>query len=134
MSVNIYLNTVPQAYKGATRILQHPSPGTHVTWNGRDPLTVLAKIQPVLGTASIFGDKLWHDGEELMAGEKYLLRTDVMCEREKPLDFEVAYGDLGILQKVNKALEIASALEEGGNYDEADEWFQRASELNGDPA
>lgn len=73
MSVNIYLNTVPEAQKGATRVLKtEPHMGDY--WNGRDVLTAIAKIQPVVGSASIFRDTLWHDGEELLGGEKYLLR------------------------------------------------------------
>jgi hypothetical protein len=86
MSVNIYLNDVPKENGGATRILQHPHPGHKPDHS--IPLIVLGEIQPVQGTASIFRDTLWHDGEELLTGLKYLLRTDVLYSREGDFDFE----------------------------------------------
>jgi 2OG-Fe(II) oxygenase superfamily len=124
MSVNIYLNDVPELHKGATRILQHPHPGHEPIYD--TPLTVLGKIQPVQGTASIFRDTLWHDGEELLAGEKYLLRTDVMYEREGDFDFERVCKGLDGSAKANKALEISYALADGGNLPEAEAWRARA--------
>jgi hypothetical protein len=87
LSVNIYLNTVPLELKGATRVLKH-EPGQGDYWNGHDELEAIAKIQPVLGTASVFRDTLWHDGEELLGGEKYLLRTDIVYEREEPFSLD----------------------------------------------
>jgi hypothetical protein len=128
MSVNIYLNTVPRLFKGATRILQH-NPGDDLYWDGWTPLTVLAKIQPVMGMASIFGDSLWHDGKELIDGEKYLLRTDVIYEREVEFDFEKSCAHLSKELKAKKAVDIAYQLEEGGNNREARGWFQKAFEL-----
>jgi len=87
MSVNIYLNTVDECYRGATRILKHEDyHGDY--WDGFEELEAVAKIQPVIGSASVFRDTLWHDGEELLGGVKYLLRTDVVYEREVPLDLE----------------------------------------------
>lgn len=88
MSVNIYLNTVPEELKGATRILYH-EPGTGNYWDGVEELKVIGKIQPVLGSASVFRDTLWHDGEELLGGEKFLLRTDVVFEREELWDLDI---------------------------------------------
>jgi len=104
MSVNIYLNDVPEENKGATRILQYPHPGHKPSHNAT--LTVLGKIQSVQGAASIFRDTLWHDGEELLTGEKFLLRTDVMYEREGEFDFERICKGLNGTGKANKALEI----------------------------
>jgi hypothetical protein len=64
MTVNMYLNTVPLVHKGATRALSEPQPG--LPFSGE----VLGKVQPVLGMAAVFRDGLWHDGEELVEGEK----------------------------------------------------------------
>jgi hypothetical protein len=126
MSVNIYLNTVPESLKGATRILEHlPHHGNY--WDGVEELKAIAKIQPVQGSASVFRDTLWHDGEELLGGEKYLLRTDIVFEREEPYDFDRI---LDVEEKKEKSTEIADKLLEGGNVDEADRWYQKAFELD----
>src|SRR6266487_4904407 len=80
MTINMYLNTVPEEMKGATRFLKDPmSTSQYHVAVGEEQ--VLARAQPILGTAAIFRDHLWHDGEELLGGEKYLLRTDVMYKR-----------------------------------------------------
>jgi hypothetical protein len=73
MTVNIYLNTVVFEHGGATRILSQSAAGTM-----DDTLDVRGKVQPVEGSAAVFHDSLCHDGEALVAGMKYLLRTDVM--------------------------------------------------------
>ncbi|KAF2800243.1 hypothetical protein K505DRAFT_383349 [Melanomma pulvis-pyrius CBS 109.77] len=120
LTVNIYLNTVPEAFSGATRALASPDSAA----SGK----VLAKIQPVLGTAAIFRDTLWHDGEELTAGEKYLLRTEVLYKREK-FDFEGMYGHWNDEEKGMKALLLAEGLEDSGNREEAVKWYKKAFRL-----
>ena len=76
---------------------------------------VLGAVQPVLGGASVFHDSLFHDGEVLREGVKYLLRTDIVFEREEEFDFEGLYGGLSKEEKGGKALEIARHLEDGGS-------------------
>ena len=70
---------------------------------------------------------MWHDGEHLSAGEKYLLRTDVTYQREGEFDWDRGLNGTG---KANKALNISYALQDGGTSLEADEWRARAFELN----
>ena len=43
------------------------------------------RIQPKTGSLLIFEHRLWHQGEEVNAGSKYVLRTDIMFEN---IDFE----------------------------------------------
>ena len=126
-SVNIYLNDVPEEHGGATRILEHTAdymPG------GDFALNVLGKVQPVQGTGSIFRETVWHDGELLSAGEKYLLRTDLMFEREGEFDFVKSCEGLSGRAKANKALDISYSLQDGGKSSEAEEWRARAFELS----
>jgi hypothetical protein len=133
LSVNIYLNTIPSTSFGSTRILKSPfQPGSDAAPFPLPAITpdqILFKIQPVLGTAAIFRDTVWHDGEELLEGEKFLLRTDVMYEREEEFDFERLYGKLGDREKGEKALGIAEGLEDAGNREEAVKWYKKAFRL-----
>jgi hypothetical protein len=81
MTINVYLKTVPESNGGATRFL---SPTQEV----------INKVQPLLGQAALFRDDVWHDGEELREGVKYLVRTDVMYVRDKDFDFETLLSNL----------------------------------------
>ena len=124
MTVNMYLNTVLPSQHGTTRVLAQPPPNTEPT-----SFIPIASIQPVLGSAAVFRDSLWHDGEELLEGEKYLLRTDVLYERAVPFDFEALYGELGSRERGVKALEIAASLEDAGSDGEAVGWYKKAFRL-----
>lgn len=116
MTVNMYLNTVPEEHQGATRFLAPLS----------SPSIVLAKVQPVLGIAAIFRDNVWHDGEELLGREKYLLRTDLMYRRVVEFDFEKIYGKLDDEGKGMEMLGIAQKLEDSGQSEEAVKWYKKA--------
>lgn len=123
MTLNMYLNTVPVVHHGATRFLS----STLST-----PLTVLAQSQPTLGSAALFRDDLWHDGEELLEGKKWLLRTDVMFQRERGFDWERFCKMKGWVgeghgkEKGRKALWIAEGLEDAGCNEEAVNWYKVA--------
>lgn len=127
MTLNMYLNSVRPEYEGATRVLSSSTPSD---MHAKRPLKVLAKVTPVLGSAAIFRDTLWHDGEELTGGVKYLLRTDVLYERVVPFDFEVMYRGLDDREKGEKAVEIASGLEDAGNMEEALKWYKKAAKFS----
>jgi hypothetical protein len=91
MMLNIYLATVPSSAGGTTRFLSASQ-------------EVITKIQPELGQALMFRDDVWHDGEELSEGVKYLLRTDVMYVRDEDFDFERLCKGMGDEEKGRKAL------------------------------
>jgi hypothetical protein len=133
-TINIYLNTVADKNGGATRFLKSSNTALESEANFfQGPHTVVTKVQPVLGTAAIFRDTVLHDGEELVAGEKWLLRTDIMYQRKLSFDFERVVGRLGLStdeEKGEKALKIALALEDAGNRDEAVRWYKKAFRLN----
>jgi hypothetical protein len=128
MTVNIYLNTVPASHGGATRVLDKSKYGA----DDGNKYQVVGIMQPVEGMASVFRDSLFHDGERLKEGVKYLLRTDVIYKRETPFRFEEVYVGLSAQEKAVKALNIAERLEDGGNRDGAVAWYRKAFKLNPD--
>ena len=72
LTVMLYLNDAANFAGGATRF-----------WAGKSPESeFLGSVIPAEGRAVIFDHALWHDGEPVTAGTKYVLRTDVLYERE----------------------------------------------------
>lgn len=145
LTINIYLNTVAEENGGATRFLFPPRAGKR----GPDEIDILnpvvvEKARPVLGTAVLFRDDVWHDGEELTCsrggdGEevvKWLLRTDVMFRREIEIEgglkaFETwcTGKGWGREEMGRKALAFAEGLEDAGFGEEAVVWYKRAERL-----
>jgi hypothetical protein len=101
MTLNIYLATIPCSAGGTTRFLSSTQ-------------EVITKIQPELGQALMFRDDVWHDGEELSEGVKYLLRTDTMYARDEAFEFERLCRGMRDEEKGKKALGIAEGLEVRG--------------------
>ena len=94
-----------------------------------DTCDVFGKVQPVEGSAAIFRDSLYHDGEALGAGVKYLLRTDIMFVRDEPYDLSLACVGWNDEGKGRKALKWAWKLEDGGNHEAAVAWYKKAFRL-----
>ena len=63
-------------------------------------------MRPVVGSAAISPGVISsiHDWEQLVAGEKYLLRRDVIYKRDVPFDIETLMGER-YYEKVERALE-----------------------------
>ena len=45
--------------------------------------TLVESVQPVAGRAIVFAHDVWHDGEAVPVGTKYVMRTDLMFAAEK---------------------------------------------------
>jgi len=100
-TVNIYLNTVEKGGGGATRFYTEKASRRGSRLSLARPLgpeDCDLAIQPEAGLAVVFLQppqaQLLHDGEELVKGFKYLLRTDIMYRRfEAPKQHKVKqYG------------------------------------------
>jgi hypothetical protein len=76
----------------------------------------------------VFRDDLWHDGEELLEGKKWLLRTDIMFTREKEFDWHLLCerNGWGKEEKGRHALKLAEGLEDAGSSAEAVGWYKVA--------
>jgi hypothetical protein len=160
ITVNIYLNTSSPGNGGATRVIMPIHSEEHdgsvddlnesnlrsterskkqtETFRFKNKLyKVLYSVYPVQGLAAVFpAAGPLHDGAVLLSGEKFLLRTDIVFQRNPPfrLETEKLEGlDAGerraVAEELGKqALDLATKLEDGGG-DEAWEWYSRAFKL-----
>jgi len=144
-TINIYLNTVPDGCGGATRFFSSSK-------------EIVTKVRPTLGTAIIFRDDIWHDGEVLSCPSddsssyqpvKYLLRTDIMFDRADPIPLSSfqSSGDGSGIENFEewckgkcwgsdremmgrKALAVAEGLEDAGvDGMEVVRWYKKAWRL-----
>lgn len=70
----LYLNDSGEFSGGATRYYAERSEDSEV----------LGMVRPEAGTLIVFDHALWHDGEAVSSGTKYVMRTDVLYTREAP--------------------------------------------------
>ena len=72
LTVMLYLNDAGEFVGGATRFYDGPE---------------VEAVPPREGQAIVFDHRLWHDGEAVSAGVKYVMRTDVMYRLERAGSF-----------------------------------------------
>jgi predicted 2-oxoglutarate/Fe(II)-dependent dioxygenase YbiX len=72
LTCQLYLNDAASFEGGRTRF-----------YAARDGSAIFGAITPEVGAAIVFDHDLWHDGEPVTAGTKYVMRTDVMYERDE---------------------------------------------------
>jgi predicted 2-oxoglutarate/Fe(II)-dependent dioxygenase YbiX len=70
----LYLNDSAEFTGGATRYYAERAEGSEL----------LGVVRPEAGTLIVFDHELWHDGEAVSSGTKYVMRTDVLYTREAP--------------------------------------------------
>jgi hypothetical protein len=68
----VYLNDATEFAGGSTRF--YPERGAPPS----------ASVPPAAGTLVLFTHDLWHDGEEVSSGVKYVLRSDVLYQSDSP--------------------------------------------------
>ncbi|MFK7773821.1 MAG: 2OG-Fe(II) oxygenase [Saprospiraceae bacterium] len=66
----VYLNSAKD-YKG----------GRTLFFNSKEDDTVIQSFLPEVGDLIIFDHNLWHSGEEVLSGEKYILRSDILYQK-----------------------------------------------------
>jgi predicted 2-oxoglutarate/Fe(II)-dependent dioxygenase YbiX len=70
----LYLNDSGEFTGGSTRYYAERAEGSEL----------LGVVRPEAGTLIVFDHELWHDGEAVTSGTKYVMRTDVLYTRESP--------------------------------------------------
>ncbi|GAA4035702.1 hypothetical protein GCM10022409_20540 [Hymenobacter glaciei] len=65
----IYLNDATEFTGGRT-----------LFYRSKTDTQVWAEYQPVAGDLIVFDHRIWHEGEELAAGQKFVLRTDILYQ------------------------------------------------------
>lgn len=56
--------------------------GPGATPDGSDQPEVVARVRPKMGTLILFEHRLWHAGEKVVSGAKYILRSDVLYRND----------------------------------------------------
>jgi hypothetical protein len=69
LTCQVYLNDAGEMRGGSTRFFADASGGE-----------AIASVRPEVGMAVVFDHRLWHDGEPVVEGTKWVLRTDVMFD------------------------------------------------------
>ena len=60
------------------------SGGRTLFYRSKDDAAIWAAYTPAQGDLLVFDHRIWHEGEELEEGEKFVLRSDILYERELP--------------------------------------------------
>ncbi len=76
----VYLNDAGEQAGGRTRFFAGPHDTTPILY-----------VQPSEGRAIIFDHQLWHDGEPVTRGTKYVMRTDVIYHGAAPTSAHTGY-------------------------------------------
>jgi hypothetical protein len=87
------------------------------------PEAVRARIVPTAGMALVFQHKILHEGQRLIGGTKYIMRSDVMYRQVRD---DCADSDM---RKGLDLLEQAERAEATGNYDDAVTYYRKAYRL-----
>ena len=91
LTAMIYLNDASEFEGGATRF-----------YADRSGAELLCSITPRAGAALVFGHELWHDGAAVSAGEKFIMRSDVMYVRAEAREEEGHHGYIWSLSSLGE--------------------------------
>eukprot|EP01060_Flectonema_neradi_P040925 TRINITY_DN94_c3_g1_i1.p1 TRINITY_DN94_c3_g1~~TRINITY_DN94_c3_g1_i1.p1 ORF type:complete len:295 (+),score=53.71 TRINITY_DN94_c3_g1_i1:52-936(+) len=106
---------------GSTNFLEDPDPASP---KAKPPL--VQEIAPSQGLCICFPHNMYHEGEPLRSGEKYILRTDVMYHRV-PSETQ---GEQSKLEEADALMRLAQDFERSKQPEEAVKCYRRAFKLN----
>lgn len=91
----VYLNN-SEEYQG----------GRTLFFNSKEDDRIIQSFLPERGDLIIFDHNLWHSGEEVLHGEKYILRSDILYQKKDRLIFQkkgtFSEGHLGYIWSIIK--------------------------------
>ncbi|MEM6967561.1 MAG: 2OG-Fe(II) oxygenase, partial [Bacteroidota bacterium] len=80
--------------------------GRTLFFNSKEDDTVIQSFAPETGDLIIFDHNLWHSGEEVTSGEKYILRSDILyeniCDDTSNYNQPFGEGHLGYIWSIEK--------------------------------
>jgi len=122
-TLNIYLNG---GFEGGTTNFvkeeQSLLPGDNGMFRAEEK-NILCRIVPTPGMALVFNHIILHEGEALRSGVKYLMRSDIMFQRQDPPNIDPKE------QLALSLLSQAQTKEKEGQFSEATEYYKRAFRL-----
>lgn len=78
--------------------------GRTLFFNSKEDDTIIESFEPDAGDLIIFDHNLWHSGEKVEQGEKYILRSDILYEnidlKNKSCNHPFAEGHLGYVWSI----------------------------------
>jgi len=88
--------------------------GRTLFYRSKDDPAVWAEYWPAKGDLIVFDHRLWHEGEELTAGQKYVLRSDILYETAPVAPAPAAAFTPGHLGYVWQVLPFADSILSAG--------------------
>ncbi|MEM9719175.1 MAG: 2OG-Fe(II) oxygenase [Bacteroidota bacterium] len=90
----VYLNGGKKEFEG----------GRTLFFGSKVDTEILGYHEPSKGDLILFDHNLWHSGEEVRKGEKYILRSDILYQKRKEAHYEITEpfkeGHLGYIWKI----------------------------------
>lgn len=89
---------------------------------------VLASLPPQAGMLLVFEHNIYHEGEELRTGVKYMMRSDLMYKLD-PVKSEHDDATVKRVQEAQELLSLAEQVEAQGKFEEAVILYKKAYKL-----
>lgn len=89
---------------------------------------ILESLPPEPGMLLVFEHQIFHEGEELRSGVKYMMRSDLMYKLDEVKTFEDA-EDVRRMQEAQELLALAEQREAQGKFDAAVSLYKKAYRL-----
>ena len=102
------------------------SGGRTLFYRSKDDPAIWAEYQPARGDLIVFDHRIWHEGEELGSGEKFVLRSDILYETTAaPQPADIAPFEPGHLGYIWQVVPFGAAVVSAGRDKVINVWDQQ---------